>query len=196
VQRAAPDKTANILFKFGLCVLGSSPRWESWRRPRIKRRRLQHAWLGPWRRRPEKTGDTFGIGSQHPGWAEPRSTATRPPIYLRGSVSPLDHHKCAAGPRSETSKHSRFRRTIIGAVPLMMAGTIIAGLLPLSVRGANFSIANAANRSLPTVISSCPPGRAPTHTRITTPNITHTGPTAIYEDEDEDEAGSWGYPWG
>jgi hypothetical protein len=64
---------------------------------------------------------------------------------------------------------------------LMMAGTIIAGLLPLSARGANFSTAKTANRPCLPLSASRPPRRAPTHTRITTPIITHTGPTAIYE---------------
>lgn len=41
-------------------------------------------------------------------------------------------HRCIAGYQWETIEHSRFHRTIISAVALMIASTIIAGILPLS----------------------------------------------------------------
>ena len=94
-------------------------------------------------------------------------------------------HKCIAGHRSETCEHSPFRRTIISAVALMMAGAITSGLLPFS--------AEAQTSPQPLTPQTAPayPYQQPPDAQGAYPYYPYYYPYWAYG-----YPWSWGYPWG
>ena len=88
-------------------------------------------------------------------------------------------HNCIARHRSEACKHSRFGRTIIGAVALMMAA-IIAGLPPLSAK-AQTSPQPLTPQTGPAYPYQQPPAAQGVYPySYTIPITTHSGPTTIH----------------